>query len=809
MGNFFEDLWEDANDGITDISDSLGVRSIVDDVFDYLSPRLTDLFAFEGRWPQEWGGQWIDDQFSGGKVENSQVSVTQLFNSEILGLEDQANFLAGILNQVEVAEILKEQFIGQTATNFNHYLYHAKNYPNGLTNFTYSSSVQALKDPFFGYNAEAFLSGTAQEASESSFIDGLQPDMGELREVASVDYYSPKLNHEIESLILNSAFGLPNGCTIRVLGSIRREFSVPEYVWAYLLNIRGLNPYIKPNGKYNRVCSNPISPSHNEFLRWVFIYPDGGTTPSGIAIMYRSASNTVEIEEIDLRTQQIGSMVHIQIYNPDGSHYTNQVEHWYLNHNEEVTPLNVKEGFPVIPIRLNGQNMGDVSQENTDLYLASEKLLNSIGFNYSEFCEEVHTQAGSNLGDIPSIFLKSGIPVTSTDTVSKEYIYQYFMHTFLFAGMSNTTQQITEVHNASEQEDTVITPTYSVNDNLTTYNNKIIYSDINITTEELVLADGIKDRVTVSQANDILSVTKDISKNTRVTIQVVGLTYNTEINGVWDSVTLGAAFGIEEKAMLLPLSNVILNDMGITAAKVLLPASLHLQFHAYSKQNLAWVYGGDFKIVMLVIAVIAIIISLGSATAAVGSAYSAAIAAGASTTVAVAAAIGTLVAIIAIGVAASYAGRWLVGKLGEDTSLGLVIILATAAVIIGATTDNPDLLVTAEALLLASSTLTTGIEYNVQEDMKALEDSAIDFKEEAYSKSKELNSIVEEFNIEHFLKPMLLTEALLHMRPEEEPDDFYSRTVHTGNPGVLVFDALHNYVDTALMLPTNTNIMGI
>lgn len=42
----------------------------------------------------------------------------------------------------------------------------------------------------------------------------------------------------------------------------------------------------------------------------------------------------------------------------------------------------------------------------------------------------------------------------------------------------------------------------------------------------------------------------------------------------------------------------------------------------------------------------------------------------------------------------------------------------------------------------------------------------------------------------------------------ETPDEFFNRTVHSGNIGVLGLDAISNYVDTALTLPKLSESIG-
>ena len=42
----------------------------------------------------------------------------------------------------------------------------------------------------------------------------------------------------------------------------------------------------------------------------------------------------------------------------------------------------------------------------------------------------------------------------------------------------------------------------------------------------------------------------------------------------------------------------------------------------------------------------------------------------------------------------------------------------------------------------------------------------------------------------------------------ESPDDFFRRTVHSGNIGTLGYDYIHNYVDMNLALPKFAQTIG-
>jgi hypothetical protein len=50
------------------------------------------------------------------------------------------------------------------------------------------------------------------------------------------------------------------------------------------------------------------------------------------------------------------------------------------------------------------------------------------------------------------------------------------------------------------------------------------------------------------------------------------------------------------------------------------------------------------------------------------------------------------------------------------------------------------------------------------------------------------------------IDPLMFTSLDIYYDPTETPQEYYERTVHTGNPGAVAYDVLHRYVDMMLDL---------
>jgi len=69
-------------------------------------------------------------------------------------------------------------------------------------------------------------------------------------------------------------------------------------------------------------------------------------------------------------------------------------------------------------------------------------------------------------------------------------------------------------------------------------------------------------------------------------------------------------------------------------------------------------------------------------------------------------------------------------------------------------------------------------------------------QDEKTRKLEEANTLLDQSN---FLFPFVVFG--------EEPDDFYNRTIHSGNIGILAIDQVGAFVDNALKLPTLKNTL--
>ena len=106
----------------------------------------------------------------------------------------------------------------------------------------------------------------------------------------------------------------------------------------------------------------------------------------------------------------------------------------------------------------------------------------------------------------------------------------------------------------------------------------------------------------------------------------------------------------------------------------------------------------------------------------------------------------------------------------------------------------------AQELLKLSSSLSSGVGEAIQGNFLDLMADAKDFGKFAKEKTALLDQANDLLNGNNLLSPLTIFG--------EKPDDYYNRTVHSGNIGILGIDAISSFVDISLTLPKLNDTVG-
>lgn len=159
---------------------------------------------------------------------------------------------------------------------------------------------------------------------------------------------------------------------------------------------------------------------------------------------------------------------------------------------------------------------------------------------------------------------------------------------------------------------------------------------------------------------------------------------------------------------------------------------------------------------------------------------------------------------IVVALIVNWAIKFLVEEIGGEAALALAAILTVVQIYYGGTptfTSLPfasHLMTVVTALINATNTIT-------QEAFSELADESAMFMEEAEDRLEEIQEVYDMLG-ESNLDPFTLINRTNIFNPNETPSQFFIRTTHTTNPGVLSLDAIGNYVPNALELPKANDI---
>lgn len=264
------------------------------------------------------------------------------------------------------------------------------------------------------------------------------------------------------------------------------------------------------------------------------------------------------------------------------------------------------------------------------------------------------------------------------------------------------------------------------------------------------------------------------------------------------------AYGAENKPedngyeIHLPLNINLVNAMDANDRNDLFYSSLHLQIASYQRVKIKW-YEHGFGKVLVFVAALAIGIYLSPEMSA------ALVAAAAAGTYALTLFILEQIFIYLLVQAATKIVIRIVG-------IEIAFLIAIAAFLYGGYLFVKDGFTVvaksaADYLLKAAVALSSGIQTQLGQDVLDLEREYGNFLEDKEEKLELLESAQDDLAGAGLLDPMsyvnILTPTWL---PNESPSQFFYRSIHTGNPGVLSYDLIENYHSISLTLPDPTYV---
>lgn len=435
---------------------------------------------------------------------------------------------------------------------------------------------------------------------------------------------------------------------------------------------------------------------------------------------------------------------------------------------------------PRIYARMKGKKCNAEDLEDTDKYKAMKRLCNKLGFNWSEWVDTMHDSI-DNLRYVREMYVNFGVPINDGSPVVAQYLYHYFLQVYKslpnIAYLPTNTQKIITSFNYRKGA------TFTLAD--TEHKSGITFQGIGLRLfTGKVLEVG---EYAVKKFTGGYSIQYQLTAKTYYQINIIGLTSFAKMDG---STTLTGS----TNETIIPLDISISANLLGREKEILYMKSMHVVINTSQTVKKKWYQTGIFKVIVFIIAVVVSYFFPPAAFAAYG---------------AMAGVYAALVT-VAVAVAISLVTRILVKNgVGGKALESIMTVIAIVAIIyggylytsnaagIGGVTAQGMLTVANGAFSLAAVGRTIQMNKMLDEYQKLLGD----FSE----KSKNLEDKARELglwgnsdaSIFIFEQPNVLS-----VRIGEDPEDYFSRSIHEINIGPAVYDYQESYVEVSTALPT-------
>lgn len=470
--------------------------------------------------------------------------------------------------------------------------------------------------------------------------------------------------------------------------------------------------------------------------------------------------------------------------------------------------------FPFGYFRYEKVSMKDPSQEEG--YAASKKMMKKLGIDYDAMIDSIHENP--DIKDVEQALLFMAVPPSTSNMVEQEYLFRYFSSLF-----SSLNGQVTELSQEGlaqslltnglplgatvviedtrfkmaldhrglfkRQVDAVFGPVGTYTSGTTT-----VYESVAYTT---YLGEGESRQESTQLPFLSHWYKKQVSATQYEEIQVLGLAmmYYIEPNGsrYWHTTT-GTG---QDPILLVPLDLAVVDRMSLRKREELYSRAMHYVFNSLTVVHLKWYQTELFADLLLFAAIVFTIVTLGQGYASL----EAAVALGAMT-------VAEAVAYVAMQ-ALVYIGKMVVTQLfvkavGVKIAFIVAIIAIATGVYRASGTDTlkdatKSLTVMGVNLVEVVNNLTGAINNSIKADFLDLRGEISefdDYKKASMQLLEDAEKLLE--------KDTTLMCAII---PGESIGDLVQRTTY-GNIGTVALDAIHNYVERSLALPTFNDTMG-
>lgn len=475
------------------------------------------------------------------------------------------------------------------------------------------------------------------------------------------------------------------------------------------------------------------------------------------------------------------------------------------------SPVTIGDYYPNIYFRLGMQKINKAAKPNE--YRTQRRMAKYVGFDYDLVSDSLHENP--DIDDVEQAFINFGVNADTQDPLDLQYLYLYFdnLYETQESQPETSTPTVTLVQAISRRRiGKGIARGIVIKDQA--FKHELIHEGV----EKLRFAGSIGSVGTVTASKGFIKF-KTLRSNRDGTEEIVDRDfpcrfYRKQISpGFYDELRVinivmkyyikgkyYTTLGDENKEILLiPLDRTLMKEFQAKEREKLAARSMHLVANSRVVQKLKWYEQEWFADLLMIVAIVLTVISLGQDG-------------GFFVTAAAAISAGSylyfiyLVALeILIQMAIQAAIKLFVKLVGVDLAFLAALVAAAYGVTTGLSTTSTSAvkgILSAQGLLQLASGISGGISANVADQMADLNKEVQRFSSEVEEKTKLIEEGAALLENRTLLSPFVILG--------EKPKHYFKRTIHSGNIGTLIYDDLHNYVSRSLQLPDfSTSIGGI
>lgn len=438
-------------------------------------------------------------------------------------------------------------------------------------------------------------------------------------------------------------------------------------------------------------------------------------------------------------------------------------------------------------------------------WASSKKLFGRLGISYSQMVEAVHENA--DIGDVEQAVLTFAVPANTENEIEQRYLFDFFKRFYVESRAVGVPLSGINSYVGNLKQEAPLSISMVIQDSR--FKMTLACQGIFKKMVKGVLGNkgthhsgrGVRlvpetylNPFSLEETTELFEVSthyyrKQVSSEMYEEYEVVGLRM---LYHIWNKYKV---VGDEnDKILLIPLDRRITRKYSITDREELYARSMHYVFNSVVVVKLKWYQQEWFGEVLFIVAIVISVWSMGSDG---GSFASWASALGSMTASQIVYAIA--VALIK-GLIVRFALKIVAKMLGPEVAAILAAVVMLYGAYEGYQAGGVDNAPWAKDLLTAGNGLIQAVSDSYSDMFNHLKTEMEDFSSLVSEQSKELEAANKLLESNTYLFPFMV--------PGESPDDFYNRTVHSGNIGIVGFEAVSNYVETALTLPTFSTTFG-